>query len=171
MDCASTFVDAPPRGLLNSSVNLAAPGTSTNHEVALWKGCISHHERPRHPENNLGADLRADGKCADGHSHQDVEREFCCEWLHEISLRYECAREDISPSARCPQQKSAHRRRSMMIADPCDLAACGAMLVAWQRNAKCNRSGLARDCARIASMHGALNPIAAPYSICVSWQP
>src|SRR5271163_2386311 len=28
MDCASTLVDAPPRGLLNSRVNLAVPGTS-----------------------------------------------------------------------------------------------------------------------------------------------
>ena len=51
-------------------------GNFANHEVAFWKGCISNHEWARHPENNLGADLRADGKCADGHRHQDVEREF-----------------------------------------------------------------------------------------------
>src|SRR5271156_900242 len=51
-----------------------------------------------------------------------------------------------------------------------DRAACDAMLVAWERKTKCNRSGLARASARIARMPGASNPTAERYFICASWQ-
>jgi hypothetical protein len=40
------------------------------------------------------------------------------------------------------------------------------MLVAWERNPKRNRSEHAQVYARIAPMHDASNPTAAPYFIC-----
>jgi len=43
------------------------------------------------------------------------------------------------------------------------------MLVAWERKTKRNRNGAAQGCARIASVRGASNLIAARYFICANW--
>jgi hypothetical protein len=50
-------------------------------------------------------------------------------------------------------------------------AVSGAMLVAWARRRMHNESASAQDCAPIARMCGALNPIAARNFICASWRP
>src|SRR5277367_1342113 len=167
MDTASTSTPGPPRTLLNSSVNLAAPGTSrivklpsgsvafatTNGRDILKTICVVICALATNPPTAIASKIRIANLPASG-----LIRSPC-------ALRVNSAREDISHPPLCPQQKSRltraePRRPRAATARPAH-AQCYARRVGIKDQAQQERAraGLCADCVharRIESDRGAI---------------